>query len=147
METYRLGYFKILSKIKVIVDSNILLQSVRYGIDVKESVEEALTTLCDIYIPKAVIHELENKAKYGKPSERKAAKRALEAISRMGAVIIEHENFKNMKTDDIVLALALNEKCVLITNDRELRKKAKRIGIPVGFLNIEEKRIIVEYFP
>lgn len=142
-----MGYFKILNKIKVIVDSNILLQSARYGIDVKESIEEALTALCDICVPKAVVHELENKAKYGKPSERKAAKRALEAISKSKAVVIEHENLKNMKTDDIILTLALKEKCVLITNDRELRRKARRIGIPVGFLNIEEKRVIVEYFP
>ncbi|RLG72099.1 MAG: ribonuclease VapC, partial [Thermoprotei archaeon] len=48
---------------------------------------------------------------------------------------------------DIILSLTSRERGILITNDRELRRKARRLNIPVGFLNIEEKRVIVEYFP
>ena len=38
MEAHRLGYVKILKK--VIIDSNILMQSIKYGINIKQAVED-----------------------------------------------------------------------------------------------------------
>jgi len=145
MEAYRLGYVKVLKK--VIIDSNILIQSVKYGISIKEAIEEALTMHCKIYVPEAVIKELNRKAKHGKFLEKKLAEKALSIIREQGINVLKHENLEHVKTDDIILSLTSRERGILITNDRELRRKARRLNVPVGFLNIEEKRIIIEYFP
>ena len=133
--------------VKVLVDSNILLQSVKYGIDIKEAIEEALTATCEICVPQAVVKELENKAKHGRFLEKRLAERALELINQRKFTIVQHENLKGIRVDDIVLTLASQGRYILITNDRELRRKARKLHIPVGLLNIEEKRVKIDYLP
>jgi|GEM_PF-1264049 len=145
MEAHRLGYVKILKK--VIIDSNILMQSIKYGINIKQAVEDALIMRCEIYVPEIVVKELKRKARHGKFLEKKLAEKALQVIQEQKINILKHEIPEHVKTDDIILSLTSRERGILITNDRELRRKARRLNIPVGFLNIEEKRVIVEYFP
>ncbi len=145
MEAHRLGYVKILKK--VIIDSNILMQSIKYGINIKQAVEDALIMRCEIYVPEIVVKELKRKARHCKFLEKKLAEKALQVIQEQKINILKHEIPEHVKTDDIILSLTSRERGILITNDRELRRKARRLNIPVGFLNIEEKRVIVEYFP
>lgn len=145
METYRLGYFKVL-KTKIfnaIIDTNILLLSIRYGTDIIEAIEDALLAKCEVHVPEIVIKELQRKMNEGGFKERKEAKRALEIVKNK-LHVLKHDEITYSKADDIVLTLAMQQKAILISNDKELRRRAKRLSIPTGRLDIKSKRIIIE---
>jgi len=136
-----LGSSKIL-KYKVIVDTNVLLQSVRHNIDLFEKLGEALLAKFEVLLPDLVIKELENLRTKGRLIERKEATLILNLIKDRVRIISTKQSFS--KIDDALLSLAIDYGAILLTNDRELRRKARLLRVPVARLNIKEGRIYVE---
>ena len=104
----------------VIIDTNALVMQVEYRIDF----EGELTTLLgsfEILIPTTVIHELKNiKAKH--------TKTALKIAQRYRIV----ESVKS--GDEAIISLALKLHAIVLTNDRELRRRLIDLGQKVIYI-------------
>ncbi len=125
----------------IVLDTNMLMTVAR-GINVFEQIEDIIDTKPDYIVLTPIIKELEKLAKSSKPSISKPARLALE-IARMYCKVVNID-IKNMPTDDLILYYAKENKCGVATNDRELRKKLRREGIPEIYLREEKMMVDVE---
>ncbi len=122
----------------VVVDTNILMYIYLMKVDIFSELRELGFT--KILIPDCVIEELEIiKDKFG-GKYSKAARFALTLIKKEKVEIVKTE--KKIGTDEKLLEISIKNGCILLTNDRELRKKAKNMGIEVGYIR-EKNRIVL----
>ena len=112
---------------KVILDSSAIMMLFEFSIDL----EEELTRLLGkhyIVIPIPIIKELEFLSKHGKGNKKIIAKSSLKLVEKYDVMEIEEEG------DNAVFCLAKKHGCVVVTNDGELRKRLKKVSVPVVFL-------------
>ncbi|HIH22087.1 MAG: DNA-binding protein [Candidatus Diapherotrites archaeon] len=109
------------SQAKVALDTNMLLAIGQFRIDVFQEIEKLLPK-AKILVPEQVLGELQELQARSKKLE-KQARIALEALgkSKAGKIKVEAGN-----ADKALLKLAAG-KFIIATNDRELRKKVKKI--------------------
>lgn len=107
----------------VILDANFLMIPENYGVDIFTELDRILDKKYKVVIPEVVTEELENLKEGGSPSERRAAKVALELSSRGEKVPSEEP------ADKEIMRLAQEKNCVVATNDKNLRKKLREKGI------------------
>lgn len=120
----------------IIVDSNALMMLFEFSINF----EEQLTRLFGKYkivVPKAVVNELKILKKKGKGARKHKAKASLDLINKTNMSIIESET--DGLVDDIVFNLARETKYPVLTNDKQLRKRLKKIPVNVIFLRGKQK--------
>lgn len=122
MEANRIGYNRI------IFDTNALLYAVKNKLDLSEF---------KILIPKAVINELKMLEEKLSGNEKIAAKIALKVVEK--AEVID-----SREGDEGIIEVARKFDCILVTNDRELRKKAEKFGIRTGYIKFG-KVILSDY--
>jgi len=104
----------------VILDTNALLMQFEFKIDLEDELTRLLGAF-EILIPSSVLDELKNiKDKHVKP--------ALDLASKYKTVETEK------KGDESILFLAKKLKAVVVTNDGELRRRLKEVGIKVIYL-------------
>ena len=118
----------------VILDSSAILMLFEFSIDL----EDELTRLLGKYhviIPKPIFKELEFLSIHGKGKKKLIAKPALDLIKKFELVDLD----KAVKGDDAVFHMAQKLQGIVVTNDRELRKRLKEISIPVIFLRAKKK--------
>ena len=121
-----------------VLDTNVLMYIYLKRIDV-------LTQLKDlgfsrIVVPKSVVSELKNLEKSLTGRERIAARFALRLIENGDIEVVETE----AKRDLALIEVARRFNCYLITNDKSLRKRAKAVGIPYGYIRELNRVEIVE---
>jgi rRNA-processing protein FCF1 len=111
----------------VIIDSSAVLMLFEFSIDL----EDELTRLIGkhrIILPSPIVEELRFLSEKGKGKQRQNAKASLELIKR-------YETFEEKGTgDDSVLFLAHKLEGIVLTNDRELRKRAKNASLKTIYL-------------
>ncbi|MEM0350577.1 MAG: hypothetical protein QXR27_04345 [Archaeoglobaceae archaeon] len=90
-----------------------------------------------ILIPKAVINELKMLEEKLSGNEKIAAKIALKVVEK--AEVID-----SREGDEGIIEVARKFDCILVTNDRELRKKAEKFGIRTGYIKFG-KVILSDY--
>jgi uncharacterized protein len=120
----------------VILDSNATMMLFEFSIDL----EDELTRLLGKYhmvVPKPIIRELEFLSKYGKGKKRLIAKPALEFVKRYEVVNIDE------KGDNAVMHLAKKLSGIVLTNDRELRKRLRAESLHVIYLR-GRNRLVLE---
>lgn len=104
----------------VILDTNVLIMLHEYRINLEDELTGLLGTF-EILIPEAVLHELrfiENK--YAKAAYRLAERyRTIESVK---------------KGDEAILSLANKLNAVVVTNDRELRRRLKENELRVIYI-------------
>lgn len=105
---------------KVVLDTNILMMPFQFKVDIEGELARHLGAV-EIFVPEVCIREL------SLLSDKKA-KAALELAKRFKVVP------SRGKGDEAILATALELKAVLVTNDSELRKRAKTNGLRVAYL-------------
>lgn len=109
--------------VKIIVDTNFLIDIVRFKINLESLNEFGKYKLI---IPKAVENEL-------KKIKNKYARVAIELTKLKGMEIVD--NPVGIKTtDEIIIALAKELKAAVATNDRKLRKRLKGLRIKTIYL-------------
>lgn len=141
MEANRLGSAKIL-KYRVVVDTNILLQSVRNNIDLFEKLADVLVAKFEIIVPEVVVKELENLRSKGRSVERREAELVLKTVINKSKIVPVSKQYS--KVDDALLSVAIDYNAILLTNDKELRRRARLLRIPTARLNIKKRKVIVE---
>lgn len=127
-------------KAKILLDTNILILSVKYGLDIFTHIEEALLRKCSFYVLDKTVRELENLKRRGRPLEKKIATIALRLVKDK-CNIINVQPLPGETVDDIIVRVVYENKMIIITNDRELRSRISALGLPVGWINPEEKRV------
>ena len=111
----------------VILDSSIILMLFEFSIDL----EDELTRLLGKYhviIPKPILEELELLSEHGRGKKKTNAKASLKLIEKYESMDAEGTG------DDSVLFLAKKLNGIVLTNDRELRNKAKELSLHTIFL-------------
>lgn len=113
----------------VILDTSAIFMVFEYSIDV----EQELTRLLGVYniiVPSAVVDEINILLEEGSGKQKKLAKMALTFISRFRV-----EDIGEGKTvDDIILSAAEELSAIVVTNDRELRRRLKKQNLNQIFL-------------
>ncbi len=132
-------------KPRIVLDTNMLLL-IADGINIFEQIEEQLLARPEYIVLKPVMKELEKLATRGKPLLRRKAKLALE-IAKKYCRIIDVEEKPGERVDDIILRYAIENNTIVATNDKELRKKLRRNGIPEIYLREESMRIEINPQP
>ena len=120
----------------VILDSSALMMLFEFQVDL----EDELTRLVGKYhiiIPKPIYDELEFLSKHGRGKKRINAKASLKLVNRYNVVDVEEKT-----GDDSVFSLARQTKGIVVTNDKELKNRLKKISVSVIFLRAKKKLVM-----
>ena len=112
---------------KIILDSNLLIESVKNKIDLFGQIKTAFVDV-QIITSKSIIDELE---KIAERNDRHAL------AARIALQLVKINNIKIKKTDskgDKSLLELCDDSSILITQDRELRKICKIRGFKAGYI-------------
>ena len=107
------------------------MMMIQLGIDVVEELKLLLPSYYDLIVPSVVIDELVSLKKKVKGKDKIACSIALQ-MAQSDAFIIENID-KTDHVDNLLLNLC-TDMDVLCTNDKNLRKRAKKRGITVVYL-------------
>jgi rRNA-processing protein FCF1 len=117
---------------RIILDSNFFIDLIRFKIPLEE-IFELLGYDTKILTLSSVLNELEKIAK-GKSKEAKYAKVALKLIDLKKIEILKLEK----SVDEALFSLA-NEKTIIATNDKNLRKKLKEKGLKSIYIRAKRR--------
>ena len=120
----------------VILDTSAIIMCFEFSIDLEAELRRILGAF-DIVVPSSVVSELEFLSKNGKGIKKSKAKASLKLIEKYETVEVDENN-----TDDSLVNLAKDKEFVVVTNDKELRKRLKEVFVPVVFLRSKKKLMI-----
>jgi rRNA-processing protein FCF1 len=118
--------------IKVILDSNALFVPLQFKIDIFEELKSLLPNNFEPIMLSPILHELEKLADKGSPAMRKKASFALKLAEKCR--VAELDESPTSPPDDTIIKTASNWKCVVFTNDRQLRRRLRNINVPVIYV-------------
>ncbi len=119
-------------RIKVIFDSNFFFIPSQFKIDIFEELTNLLNQRFDPILLSPTQKELQRLSKESSPKTRKQASLALKLAEKCRVVDVE----KGLRetNDDLIVRVAVEWKCPTATNDQQLRKRLRNLGVPVIFL-------------
>jgi len=120
----------------VILDSSAVMMLFEFSIDL----EDELTRLLGahhIIVPKPILRELTFLSEKGDGARNIKARAALKLIERYDAIDV-----KEKTGDDAVFALAKQTGGIVVTNDRELRRRLKEQSLSVIFLRAKKQLML-----
>jgi rRNA-processing protein FCF1 len=118
--------------VKVIVDSNFLMIPSKFRIDIFRELPRTLNRRVEVIVLSPVYEELHNISLREHPKISKQAEMALKIIE--GLEIVDIKSIPEETVDNIIIRIAKEWNCPVATNDGELRKKLRKIKIPVIYL-------------
>ncbi|AEH23906.1 PIN domain-containing protein [Pyrococcus yayanosii] len=126
----------------VVPDTNFLLVPGQFGVDIIGELERILDVRYEMVIPNVVLEELRVIAGKVRGRDLIAVRMALAIAERFR--VIEIGRFGERPTDELIYEFAVNNDRVIVgTNDKMLRKKLREAGVPVVFLR-QKKRLELE---
>jgi rRNA-processing protein FCF1 len=128
-------------RIKVIFDSNFFFIPSQFKIDIFEELTNLLNQQFDPIILSSTQKELQRLSKESSLKIRKQASLALKLAEKCR--IVDVEKARRETPDDLIVRVAVEWKCPTATNDRELRKRLRNLGVPVIFLR-QRRRLELE---
>ena len=117
----------------VILDTNFLTIPAQFGVDVFSEAERLLERSVEFILLESVLDEIKSNLEKAGRTEERFFKVALDLTERCKIVGIDHYT-RGSSVDDQLLEYASSVRGVLATNDRELRDRASKLGIPVLML-------------
>jgi rRNA-processing protein FCF1 len=118
--------------LRVVLDSNFLFIPSKFRGDIFEKLKKLLNQQFNPVLLQPTYQELLRIAEHGPPKLRQQASLALKLAQKCSIVSVEIHCEEN--PDDVILRVAKEWKCPVATNDRELRKRLRRDGVPTIFL-------------
>jgi rRNA-processing protein FCF1 len=118
--------------VKVIFDSNFLFIPSQFKLDIFEELGKLLSQQFEPIFLSPTKNELQKISKKGSPKMQRQASLALKFAEKCRLVRVEKDSKETY--DDVIVRIAAEWRCPVATNDRELRKRLRNIGIPVIFL-------------
>ncbi|MCG2896192.1 MAG: PIN domain-containing protein, partial [Acidilobus sp.] len=128
-------------KVKVVVDTNFLLMMAQ-GVVAPSSLNDAINASYELVTTDAVVKELETMSKREDLLAREAGF-ALKLLERLGVQVLRG---KADSADESILTLAKElvqsgDRVVVATNDKNLRRSIRRLGVPTLYLREEGLRL------
>ena len=120
----------------VILDSSAVMMLFEFSIDLEDELTRLLGKF-HIVVPRPIFEELKLLSEKGKGKKKLIAKPSLELIKKYEIVNAEGNG------DDAVLNLAKKFNGIVITNDRELRKRVKESSLQTIYLR-GKSRLVLE---
>ena len=124
--------------IKVVLDANFFFVASQFKVDVFEELANLLNRRFEPILLSSTQKELQGLAESTSTKQRKQAQLALRLAEKCRLVAAE----KDLKEtyDDVIVRVAAEWKSPVATNDRELRGRLRKVGVPVSFLR-QKKRL------
>ena len=129
------------SGLKVIFDSNFFFLPAKFKLDPFEEVSKVTERRIEPIILSVSLQELKHLARHGSPKIRRDAILALKFVD--SCQILEVERRSDERADDVILRVASENKIPVATNDSELRRRLRSMGVPVIYLR-EKSKLEVE---
>jgi len=117
---------------EIILDTNFLFVPSQFRLDIFEKLNYVLGQKVEPLILSPTLEELQKLAKSHSVKKSKQALLGLKLAEKCRIVKVERKNAES--NDDVILRAAVEMKCAVATNDRELRRKLRSAGISVVFL-------------
>jgi rRNA-processing protein FCF1 len=127
--------------IKVVLDANFFFVSSQFNVDVFEELANLLNRRFEAVLLSSTQKELQGLAESTSPKQRKQAQLALKLAEKCNVVSVEKGLMDTY--DDVIVRVAAEWKSPVATNDRELRKRLRKVGVPVVFLR-QKRRLEME---
>ena len=127
--------------LKTILDSNFLLVPAQLKIDVFEGLMNLLNQNYEAIVLSTTIDELRSLMTKGSPKLRKQAEMALELAEKCDLINVDRKPRET--NDEVIIRVAQQKKCIVATNDSELRKRLRNISIPVVYVR-QKSRLELE---
>jgi Uncharacterized proteins of PilT N-term./Vapc superfamily len=142
MEADRLGGCK---GLVVVLDTSVVLDIAR-GVIPLSSIDDALLSSYKLVTLKGVLEELSRIASGGGLRSR-IARRALNLVEEVGVIVLDEATGR---VDDalVSVALSLKGRCrvIVATNDRALRRRLRRVGVPTMYYRRARGGLEVEWY-
>ena len=119
----------------VILDSSAVMMLFEFSIDLEDELTRLLGRF-HVVVPGPIVKELRYLSEQGNGKKRLTAKPALKLIKKYETVDAKGTG------DDAVLLLAQKLNGIIVTNDRDLRKKAKNSSLRTIFLRGKKKLML-----
>lgn len=117
---------------KVVLDTNFFFVSSQFNVDFFQELTKLLNRRFEPILLSSTQKELERLAESRSPKKKKQAQLALKLAEKCRLVPVEKG--LNETYDDVIFRVSAEWKSIVATNDRKLRKRLRKIGIPVIFL-------------
>ncbi|NAZ31220.1 MAG: PIN domain-containing protein [Acidilobus sp.] len=129
------------------VDTNFLLMMAQ-GVIAPSSLNDAINASYELVTTDAVVKELETMSKREDLLAREAGF-ALKLLERLGVQVLR---VKAGSADESILTLAKElvqsgDRVVVATNDKNLRRSVRRLGVPTLYLREEGLRLEIDWNP
>ena len=111
----------------ILLDTNFLLLPFRFKVDIFSEFERIIDEEINVIVLSVCLKELKkivNKIEFNS---------IIEILKKRNVKIIEIEKGKK-DIDSLIIEFAKKENCIIATNDKSLRKIAKKIGLNTIFL-------------
>lgn len=118
---------------KVLLDTNFFLVPCQLGVNIFSELDRVIQTDYTLIILKPQLEELKKLSKEAKGNDKIAARLGLE-LAR-GIRVIE----SSLNGDEAIIEFAKRNKCIVCTNDSELRKRLKQQKTSTVFVRGKQK--------
>ncbi len=122
----------------VLLDTSAILMIFEFYINIDNELKRLLGSY-QIYVPHCVLKELNILALKGKGRKQQLAKASLKLVQKYEV----YPGFSNLPGDDAVIAAAEECSAIVLTNDREIRKRLHEKSLKSIFLR-EKSYLILE---
>ena len=141
-----MGHGSSVSSVKVILDTNFLILLAKGVVSIAD-LGDVVSFRYELLTTSAVVGELEEMAAKGDMLSRHA-RRALDMLRSLGVEVVDNGLSGDESIEQLAVALKAQGQVVIVaTNDVELRKRLRRLGIPTAFLREQSKRLQLDWEP
>ncbi len=128
----------------VLLDTNFLLAPIELRVDVFSQIRDHYDGHVELVVLGAVEHELEALSKGkgaagGSSLKARAALAVLDRLVPLGLTLVEDDATDTKKPDDALLIYAKRTGAAIASSDKDLRLKAKDVGIQVFAIQAQRR--------
>ena len=127
--------------VKIILDTNFLLIQSQFRIDIKKELEQRLNRKIEGIILYPIYEEIYRLSMSASIKERKNALMTLQVLDEFEIMLVKKR--QNESVDALIIRVAKKWNWPVATNDKDLRKKLRKLGIAVIYLR-QSSRLEVE---
>jgi len=127
--------------LKIILDSNFLLVPAQFKLDIFEGIMNLLNQNYEPIVLSTTMDELRGIMGRGAPKLRKQAEMAMKLAEKCHLALVDRKPRET--NDDVIIRVAKQMKCLVATNDSELKKRLRNISIPVVYVR-QKSRLELE---
>ncbi len=125
---------------RAVLDTSVLMLAYE-GVDVIGEIERVLESKPELVVTSRVVEELQRLASSQSTRKRRAARLALQLVERYCKVV----SAKGETADDTIIDYVVRDReAIVVTADRELRRRLRELGIPHIYYKEERKGFKLE---